>query len=100
MCISLSTSEYQLGLYVDLICYDYQLLDKKQKETKEQKWLINHCTEYGFILRCSVFKRGYTHVNYEPWHYRYVGKDNALEIMDKGICLAEYLNSAKYKKKC
>ena len=76
------------------------IINKKQKETKEQKWLINHCTEYGFILRCSVFKRGYTHVNHEPWHYRYVGKDNALEIMDKGICLVEYLNSAKYKKKC
>lgn len=91
------TSEHQLGLSVDLVSYDYQLLDKKQEETKEQKWLMNHCVEYGFILRYPVSKRRYTHVNYEPWHYRYVGKDNALEIMDKGICLEEYLN-IKYNK--
>ena len=91
------TSEHQLGLSIDLVSYDYQLLDKKQEETKEQKWLMNHCVEYGFILRYPVSKRRYTHVNYEPWHYRYVGKDNALEIMDKGICLEEYLN-IKYNK--
>lgn len=86
------TSEHQLGLSVDLVSYDYQLLDKKQEETKEQKWLMNHCAQYGFILRYPVSKRGYTHVNYDPWHYRYVGKDDAVEIMNKGICLEEYLN--------
>lgn len=86
------TSEHQLGVSVDLVSYDYQLLDKKQEETKEQKWLMNHCAQYGFILRYPVSKRGYTHVNYEPWHYRYVGKHDAVEIMNKGICLEEYLN--------
>ena len=91
------TSEHQLGLSVDLVSYDYQLLDKKQEETKEQKWLMKHCAEYGFILRYPVSKRRYTHVNYEPWHYRYVGKDDAVEIMSKGICLEEYLNT-KYNK--
>ena len=48
------TSEHQLGLSVDLVSYEYQLLDKKQEETKEQKWLMNHCAEYGFILRYLV----------------------------------------------
>lgn len=91
------TSEHQLGLSVDLVSYDYQLLDKKQEETKEQKWLMKHCAQYGFILRYPVSKRRYTHVNYEPWHYRYVGKDDAVEIMNKGICLEEYLNT-KYNK--
>ena len=91
------TSEHQLGLSVDLVSYEYQLLDKKQEETKEQKWLMNHCAEYGFILRYPVTKKNYTHVNYEPWHYRYVGKEHAVEMMSKGICLEEYLN-VKYNK--
>ena len=91
------TSEHQLGLSVDLVSYEYQLLDKKQEETKEQKWLMNHCAEYGFILRYPVSKKSYTHVNYEPWHYRYVGKEHAIEIMSKGICLEEYLH-IKYNK--
>lgn len=58
---------------------------------------MNYCTEYRFILRYPISKRSYTHVNYEPWHYRYVGKDNALEIMNEEICLEEYLN-IKYNK--
>lgn len=90
-------SEHQLGLSADLVSYDYQLLDKKQKETKEQKWLMNHCAEYGFILHYSVSKRSYTHVNNEPWHYRYVGKEHAVEIMSKSTCLEKYL-SIKYNK--
>lgn len=80
------TSKHQLGLSVDLVSYEYQLLDKKQEETKEQKWLMNHCAEYGVILCYPVSKS----VNYEPWHY--VGKEDAIEIMSKNLCLEEYLN--------
>lgn len=88
----LSISKYQLGLSVDLVSYEYQLLGKKQEDTKEQKWLMNHCAEYGFILRYPVSKRSYTHVNYEPWHYRYVDKEHAIEIMSKNLYQKEYTN--------
>ena len=54
------TSEHQLGLSMDLVSYEYQLLDKKQEETKEQMWLMNHCAEYGFILRYPVSKSSQT----------------------------------------
>lgn len=50
------TSEHELGLSVDLVFYEYQLLDKKQEETKGQKRLMNHCAEYRFILRYPVSK--------------------------------------------
>ncbi|XCP84496.1 M15 family metallopeptidase [Roseburia hominis] len=84
-------SEHQLGLAVDIVDRDYQLLDKAQENTAVQKWLMEHCWEYGFILRYPNDKSELTGVIYEPWHYRYVGKKAAKEIMKAGICLEEYL---------
>lgn len=86
------TSEHQLGLAVDIVAADYQILDDKQAETKEAEWLRAHCWEYGFILRYPSDKTAETGIIFEPWHYRYVGKEAAKEIMEQGICLEEYLN--------
>ena len=85
------TSEHQLGLAVDIVDIDYQLLDRNQEDTAVQKWLMEHCWEYGFILRYPSDKSDLTGIIYEPWHYRYVGVDAALEIRDLGVCLEEYL---------
>jgi len=85
------TSEHQVGLAVDIVDTSYQLLDEAQERTAVQKWLMAHCAEYGFILRYPTEKSALTGVNYEPWHYRYVGEAAAREIMDQGICLEEYL---------
>lgn len=89
------TSEHQLGLAVDIVAYSYQTLDKAQEQTAEQKWLMKHCAEYGFILRYPTDKSEITGIGYEPWHYRYVGKEIAKEIMEQGICLEEYLEDLK-----
>ncbi len=85
------TSEHQLGLAVDIVDLDYQLLDRAQEETDVQKWLMEHCWEYGFILRYPEGKSEITGISYEPWHYRYVGKEAAKEIAEAGICLEEYI---------
>lgn len=85
------TSEHQLGLAVDIVSQSYQALTKKQEKTKEQKWLMEHCWEYGFILRYPNDKSEITGIGYEPWHYRYVGRDVALDIRDSGLCMEEYL---------
>lgn len=85
------TSEHELGLAVDLTAYSYQVLDEKQENTAEQKWLMANCHKYGFILRYPNNKSDITHIIYEPWHYRYVGVEVATEIMTKGITLEEYL---------
>ena len=82
------TSEHQLGLAVDIVDVNYQLLDRGQEETEVQKWLMEHCWEYGFILRYPESKSEITGIIYEPWHYRYVGKKAAKEITESGICLA------------
>lgn len=85
------TSEHQLGLALDIVSTSYTNLDKKQERTKEQKWLMANSYKYGFILRYPSDKCDITGINYEPWHYRYVGKAAAKEIYEKGICLEEYL---------
>ena len=86
------TSEHQLGLAVDIVAESYQLLDRHQEKTAEQQWLMEHCSEYGFILRYPTDKSEMTGIGYEPWHYRYVGREAAEEIMRRGICLEEYLD--------
>ena len=90
-----NTSEHQLGLAVDLVSYDNQRLDKSQEKTKEQRWLMENCHRYGFILRYPSDKSSITGINYEPWHYRYVGKAHAKKITRQGICLEEYLDNLK-----
>jgi len=85
------TSEHQTGLALDIVSSSYQLLNKEQENTPEQKWLIENSYKYGFILRYPSDKTNITGIEYEPWHYRYVGKETAKEITERGICLEEYL---------
>lgn len=85
------TSEHQVGLAVDIVDINNQNLNEAQEDTAVQKWLMEHSWEYGFILRYPSDKSELTGISYEPWHYRYVGKDVAREIYEQGICLEEYL---------
>lgn len=85
------TSEHQLGLAVDIVDINHPDLDDSQAETPTQIWLMENSWRYGFILRYAAEKMDITGIIYEPWHYRYVGKDAAKEIYDQGICLEEYL---------
>ena len=85
------TSEHHTGLAVDIVDIDFQLLDEKQEDTATQKWLMQNCSKYGFILRYPTDKKAITRINYEPWHYRYVGVENAKKIAASGLCLEEYV---------
>ena len=87
------TSEHQLGLSFDIIDTRLWALEEKQEDLPAQKWLMEHCWEYGFILRYPKDKTDITGIIYEPWHYRYVGKDLAAELHDLGITLEEYLQN-------
>lgn len=86
------TSEHEIGLALDIVSNQYQVLDKNQENTVVQKWLMEHCYEYGFILRYPTDKKDITKINYEPWHYRYVGEKDAMLIKEKGYCLEEYVD--------
>ena len=85
------TSEHGIGLAVDIVSNQYAELDAKQAETKEAQWLQEHCYDYGFILRYPPEKQSLTGIIYEPWHYRYVGREMAQKIKESGLTLEEYL---------
>ena len=79
------TSEHQLGIAVDINA------DKSKCSNEEvYAWLAENAYKYGFILRYPLGKQEITGTSYEPWHYRYVGEEAALEIYEQGICLEEY----------
>ena len=88
------TSEHQSGLVCDITDYYRELKDSSLAETDTYKWLCEHCTEYGFIVRYPEDKSGsadsITGVIYEPWHFRYVGTGVAEYIMDNNLCLEEF----------
>ena len=86
------TSEHQLGLAVDIVDTGSWSLDEFQADLPAQKWLIANSWEYGFILRYPEGKTDVTGIIYEPWHYRYVGRELAKELHDLGLTLEEYLN--------
>ena len=80
------TSEHNLGLAVDFNYVDYNF-----ENTLGFKWLEQNAENYGFILRYSKEKEKITKVNYEPWHWRYVGIENAKKINELDMCLEEYI---------
>ena len=88
------TSEHQLGLAVDIVDISNQNLNERQADTAVQKWLMEHSWEYGWILRYPSGKSEITGIIYEPWHYRYVGREAAGAIYKQGVCLEEYLDAA------
>ncbi|MBQ6889004.1 MAG: M15 family metallopeptidase [Lachnospiraceae bacterium] len=84
-------SEHQLGLAIDINSDTYTSLDVGFADTEAGKWLAEHCWEYGFILRYPLGKEYITGVEYEPWHFRYVGKEAAKVITEQEICLEEFI---------
>lgn len=86
------TSEHHLGLAVDIVDSSYVLMNRNQAETDTQKWLMEHCWDYGFILRYPDGTTEATGIIYEPWHYRYVGLELAQEMKEFGGCLEDYLD--------
>lgn len=83
-------SEHQIGLALDITSDTYVDLDSGFGETEGGKWLAEHSCEYGFILRYPSDKEHITGIEYEPWHFRYVGKEAATVIMRENICLEEF----------
>ncbi|ADU25892.1 M15 family metallopeptidase [Ethanoligenens harbinense] len=88
------TSEHESGLAADIVSSDWLRKNGDLNETFEKTtafaWLEQHAADYGFILRYPKDKTDITGISYEPWHWRYVGKDNAEKINSAGLCLEEY----------
>lgn len=86
------TSEHELGLAIDIVDESNQRLNQYQENTAVQRWLMQNSWRYGFILRYPSDKTDITGIQYEPWHYRFVGKEAAKEIYENNWTLEEYLN--------
>jgi len=84
------TSEHEVGLAFDIVTDNFRSLTSGFGETEAGKWLYEHSREYGFILRYPQGKEDITGIEYEPWHFRYVGVDAATYIMDRGLTLEEF----------
>ena len=85
------TSEHQSGLCVDLMTNAMQDLDESFEDYPVFDWLTENAWKFGFILRYPKDKVEVTGYDYEPWHYRFVGRTAAYEIYQDGLCLEEYL---------
>lgn len=83
-------SEHEVGLALDITSNAYSRLDEAFGGTEAGKWLKEHSCEYGFILRYPEGKEYITSIEYEPWHFRYVGKDAAVIMTQENICLEEF----------
>lgn len=83
------TSEHQSGLCCDM--HNIPAADVSFAEKTEAKWLAENCYRFGFILRYPQDKKNITGIIYEPWHFRFVGRDAATEMHELGLCLEEYI---------
>lgn len=82
-------SEHHTGLAVDITGTEPMY-----------SWLEQHAPEYGFILRYPEDKTDWTGVSYEPWHFRYVGQELALELQTLGYTPEEYLYHLTEERRC
>lgn len=85
-------SEHETGLALDILCSGNMNMDDSQANEPGNQWLVEHCSEYGFILRYPKDKETVTGIDYEPWHFRYVGRDAAVFIMEHNLTLEDFLN--------
>ena len=84
-------NDHGTGYAADILSTDYPTRDTGFDTTRAYEWLTAYAAEYGFILRYPQDRQAATGVVFEPWHWRYVGRDNALAIRASGLSLEEYL---------
>ncbi|MDE7223298.1 MAG: M15 family metallopeptidase [Acetatifactor sp.] len=89
------SSEHQIGLSLDIVCDYYETLTQGFGDTEAGIWMEEHCAEFGFIVRYPKGKEYITSVEYEPWHFRYVGVEAATIIMEQELTLEEFVKGLK-----
>ena len=86
-------SEHNCGLAADLNSPEHTGLDEGFEKTAAFRWLCEHAGDYGFILRYPKDAEDKTEIIYEPWHWRYVGVENAAKINASGLCFEDYIKT-------
>lgn len=92
-------SEHHTGLALDVLDTDWynqgKSLEEEFGETKAGQWLAQNAYKHGFVIRYEKGKEAITDINYEPWHIRYVGKENAKYMYEHQLVLEEYIEQLK-----
>lgn len=83
-------SEHETGLAADITARSYTGLEKDQEQTPDNQWMRENCWKYGFIVRYPDNKTSVTGISYEPWHFRYVGKEAAAFLRNNNMTLEEF----------
>lgn len=86
-------SEHNCGLAADLNSPEHTGLDEGFEKTAAFRWLCEHAGDYGFILRYPKDAEDKTEIIYEPWHWRYMGVENAAKINASGLCFEDYIET-------
>jgi len=84
-------SEHHLGLALDIVATNHPVLDESQSQTPEGQWLRENSWRYGFVVRYLEDKTHITGIFYEPWHFRYVGREAAQIMWENNLVLEEFL---------
>ena len=90
-------SEHHTGLAFDITdeqiyAADYNNRhDETVADTEVYKWMAEHCTDYGFIVRYPEGKEEFYHMACYPGHFRYVGVEAAKYITENDLCFEEFL---------
>ena len=91
------TSEHQSGLCCDMHNFPAASVSngmrEKFAESKAGKWLVEKSAKFGFVLRFPADKTDVTGIEYESWHFRFVGRYHAMQMQERGLCLEEYLQA-------
>ncbi|MDR0325278.1 MAG: M15 family metallopeptidase [Oscillospiraceae bacterium] len=84
-------SEHQTGLAVDFLqkTPSGSLRGAGFQNTAQYAWLQAHAHEYGFILRYPEGYESITGYRFEPWHWRYIGVDDAARMVEEGFATFE-----------
>lgn len=91
------TSEHQTGLALDIYTPSYTQLDDGFADSEAGMWLKNNAYKYGFILRYPKDKIDLTQIIFEPWHFRYVGKEAAEIMFNEGLCYEEFYERIEFE---
>lgn len=94
-------SEHHTGLALDIVDEEWIVaghgLTPDYDTQASQQWLVDTMTDYGFILRYPEGKEEITGIQYESWHFRYVGQENAEFIVENDLVLEEYIELLKLR---
>ena len=86
-----TADEYATGYGADILSADSTEKTAAFAKSRAYQWLTAYAAEYGFVERWPEDRQAATGMAYAPWHWRYVGKENALALRDSGLSLEEFL---------